>query len=161
MPDWKADIGESIDAFFTVASLARSPLTTDDVRVEFLSAPHKPPSRLPSGKMAVYAFWFNGEWLKIGMAGPNSNARYTSQHYSPNSAMSTLAKSLQNDPEMARRFDANTKAVGEWMRANCNRVNILLDARQDRLLLAMLEAFLHLRLKPRYERSSLNLENLS
>lgn len=152
MTDWKADISESIDAFFTVASLARSPLAADDVRVEFMSAPHKSPSRLPSGKMAVYGFWFNGEWLKIGMAGPNSNARYTSQHYNPHSAISTLAKSLQTDPVMARRFDPNTSAVGEWIRANCNRVNIFLDARQDRLLLAMLEAFLHLRLKPRYER---------
>lgn len=152
MPDWKVDIYESVDAFFTVVSLARSPLTAQDVRVEFLPAPHKPPSRLPSGKMAVYGFWFNGEWLKIGMAGPNSNARYTSQHYSPNSAPSTLGRSLQHDPEMARRFDPNAKAVGEWIRANCNRVNILLDVRQDRLLLTTLEAFLHLRLKPRYER---------
>ena len=91
MNEWIQDIEEAIPAFVTVAELARWPLLPKDFTVEFLPAPHKPPSSLPSGKMAIYGFWYGGGWLKIGMAGPHSTARYTSQHYSPNSAGSTLA----------------------------------------------------------------------
>ena len=66
--------------FITVASLAGIPLSADDLNVESLRAPHHPPSRLPVGKAAVYVFCYDGRALKIGKAGPNSSARYTSQH---------------------------------------------------------------------------------
>lgn len=55
--------------------------------------PHQPKS-LPSHKMAIYTFWYEGKFLKIGKAGPNSNARFLSQHYNPRSAQSTLAASI-------------------------------------------------------------------
>lgn len=152
MTDWKADIEEALKDFVTVASLARASVSLQDLQVEYLEAPHKPPRGLPAGKMAVYGFWHGGEWLKIGMAGPNSNARYTSQHYNPNSARSTLAASLANDRSISGRPDFNPNAPGEWVRSATNRVNILMDNKQNALLPPLLEAFLHLRLRPRYEK---------
>lgn len=152
MTDWKADIEDALKDFVTVACLAHAPVRLQDLQVEYSEAPHKPPRRLPTGKMAVYGFWHGGEWLKIGMAGPNSNARYTSQHYNPNSAGSTLAASLVKDRGMLGRPDFIPSAPGDWIKSAANRVNILLDSKHDTLLLALLEAFLHLRLRPRCEK---------
>lgn len=149
--DWKEDIDGALADFVTVVALAHSPLHRGEVEVEYLLAPHKPPSRLPIGKMAVYGFSYQGNWLKIGKAGPNSTARYTSQHYNPNSARSTLAASLASDPRMVGLAAFNPAAPGDWIRSATSRVNILLDNKHGTLLLAMLEAFLHLRLRPRYE----------
>lgn len=64
MSDWWADITNALDAFVTVAELAGSPIRRDELDVEFLEAPHKPPASLPAGKMAIYGFWGAGEWLK-------------------------------------------------------------------------------------------------
>lgn len=152
MTDWKADVADTLSDFLTVAALAHTTVGLEDFYVEYLEAPHKPPRCLPSGKMAVYGFWHDGKWLKIGKAGPNSNARYKSQHYNPNSAQSTLAKSLVNDSRMSGLPGFNTTAPGDWIKSATSRVNILLDSEHDPLLLALLEAFLHLRLKPRYEK---------
>lgn len=152
MACWKTDVEDALKDFITVASLARTALQPEELLVEYLEAPHRPPRRLPSGKMAVYGFWHDGEWLKIGLAGPKSNARYKSQDYNPNSAGSNLAKSLMNDSRMSGIPDFNRSAPGDWIRSATCRVNILLDAKHDLLLLALLEAFLHLRLNPRYEK---------
>jgi hypothetical protein len=152
MTDWKADIEEATGDFITVARLARAPGGPEDIHVEYLAAPHTPLRHLPTGKMAVYGFWHGGEWLKIGMAGPHSNARYTSQHYNPNSAGSTLASSLLNDPRMSNWPSFRPSAPRDWIKSATNRVNILLDSKHGPLLLALLEAFLHLRLRPRYEK---------
>jgi hypothetical protein len=152
MNDWKSMVDDAVKDFQTVTELAQFPLGGNEFQIEYLESPHKPPSRLPSGKMAVYGFWHEGEWLKIGMAGPNSNARYTSQHYNPNSAQSNLARALCDDVRMANRPGFDSAAPGNWIKSRCNRVNILLDSKHGGLPLAMLEAFLHLRLRPRYER---------
>ena len=80
--------------FATVARLARVTLAADDIRVEALPAPHASPSRLPAGQMAVYVFTHGDDVLKVGKVGPKSQARYTSQHYSPGSAQSTFAASM-------------------------------------------------------------------
>jgi hypothetical protein len=72
---------------------------------EHLSAPHRPPSRLPTGSTAVYVFSLSdaygatcpagpGRVLKVGKVGAKSSARFCSQHYLPRSARSNLAKSL-------------------------------------------------------------------
>ena len=152
MTDWKADIEDALKDFVTVACLARASVRLQDFQVEYLEAPHKAPRHLPTGKMAVYGFWHDGEWLKIGMAGPNSNSRYTSQHYNPNSAGSTLAKSLVNDRAMSGRPNLIPSAPGNWIKSATNRVNILVDSRHGMLLPALLESYLHVRLRPRYEK---------
>lgn len=154
MSDWIKDINDALSNFIIVSQLAGVPITPQEFIVEYLEAPHKPPARLPQDKMAVYGFYYKkeGKWLKIGMAGPKSNARYTSQHYNPNSARSSLAKSLLHDQDIRSSENFNDMNISSWIKANCNRVNILMDSKYDSKLLALLEAFLHVRLRPRYER---------
>lgn len=151
MSDWRDEIEEALTAFGRVAELAGDPIARDEIEITYLPAPHTPPSRLPAGKMAVYGFWGNGRWLKIGKTGPNSNARYTSQHYNAGSAMSTLAGSLASDPHMATEPGFDPQAPGAWIKAATHRVNILLPTHREKTLLSLLEPFLHLRMKPRFE----------
>lgn len=152
MKEWKYEIEDAIRDFISVADLANVSIRWEDFELEYLEAPHKSPTRLPKGKMAIYAFWYDGEWLKIGMAGPKSNARYTSQHYNIRSARSTLSASLVNDPRMVESSEVSAETVGDWIKYETCRVNILIDEGYDKLLLNLLEAFLHLRLNPRYEK---------
>ena len=150
MVDWQDEIKSAIADFTDVAALAGERIALSDLKLEYLEAPHRPPTRLPPGYMAIYGFWGDGEWLKVGKAGPKSNARYTSMHYTGN-APSTLLGSLMADPHMLRvsGFDPRTPRV--WIETACHRVNILVPARMSRELLSLLEAFLHVRLRPRYE----------
>lgn len=150
MTGWRDDIETALPVFLTVAELAGDPISRSDIAVEYLAAPHRP-ARLPSGKMAVYGFWGDGMWLKIGKAGPKSNARYFSQHYNAGSAMNTVAGSLAKDPYVLTVAGFDPLSVGDWIRKETHRVNILLPASRHRALLSLLEAFLHLRLRPRYE----------
>ena len=103
--------------FATVARLAGVSLKPGDMRVEELPAPHAPPTRLPGGHMAVYVFSLGAEVLKVGKVGPKSQARYTSQHYNPGSAMSTLAASILADRSRHALSDADAETIGEWIRA--------------------------------------------
>jgi hypothetical protein len=151
MSDWRSDITDALSACYKVAELAGVPLGLEELDVEFLDAPHQPPRFLPQGKMAIYGFWGLGQWLKIGMVGPNSNARYTSQHYNVGSAPSTLAGSLAHDQRMVEVAGFDATAPGAWIKSSCSRVNILLSTTLGRELLALLEAFLHVCLNPRYE----------
>jgi len=149
---WRDEVAGALDDFRAVTELAGAPISKTDLAIEYLDAPHRPPSSLPGGRMAVYGFWHDGDWLKIGQAGPNSQARYTSQHYNPNSAPSTLAASLTKDPRMAATAGFELARPGDWIKARCCRVNVLLPARHGKAVLALLEAFLHVRFQPRYER---------
>lgn len=153
MNDWRREMDEALQAFVTVAELAGEPLMRNELKVEFLPAPHRQPSSLPAGKMAIYAFWWENQWLKIGEAGPKSGARYISQHYT-GSALSTLAGSLASDPRMQNVAGFDRLNPGEWIRRSTCRVNILVPAQRRRDELLLLEKFLHVRLKPRYEGSS-------
>ena len=150
---WREQIMEAVSDFEVVSELARNPTTFTGYSVEFCPAPHHPPSRLPVGMMAVYGFWWNGEWLKIGKVGPNTNARYTSQHYNPNSAGSTLAGSLVKDIRMVGIPDFAGSTPGDWIKSATRRVNILVPTDSGGELLSPLEAFLHERFQPGYEGS--------
>src|SRR5712672_3281759 len=90
-------VTEALSAFGTVAQLAGVSIHPAVIQSEFHDAAHRPPTSLPQGQMAVYGFFWDGVWLKIGKAGAQSQARYTSQHYNPASAPSTLAASLLRD----------------------------------------------------------------
>jgi len=87
----------------------------DGIATEVWLRPHKPKG-LPTGMMAVYTFFLNGQALKVGKAGPNSDARYRSQHYNPNSAGSTLARSILNSPAKAGATGVNELNIGDWIR---------------------------------------------
>jgi hypothetical protein len=150
MTSWREEIERAVSAFVAVAELAGDSISRSDIEVEFLPAPHRQPSRLPSGKRAVIAFWHDDEWLTVSRVGPNSAPRYLSQHYNRRSD-STLARSLVNDPRMAAVAGFDPDAPGDWIRQETCRVNILLPANRSRTLLALLSTFLQVRLRPRYD----------
>ena len=104
--------------------------------------------------MGVYGFWYDDAWLKIGKVGPNSKNRYTYQHYNLGSARSTFPGSLMGDSKMAPIVGSDRSSINAWIRTSTCRVNILLPAKRQPELLSLLEAFLHLRLRPRYEGQS-------
>ena len=154
--DWKEEIRSALSDFTTVSHLARNGVSfrVEDVEWEFLPAPHRRP-RLPPGRMAIYGFWFDGEWLKIGRVGPNSGPRYTSQHYT-GSARSTLSWSLRQDESMrniAELGKDDLRGWEAWIERETSHVNILLPAARNTMLLPSLEAYLHQRLRPKYEGS--------
>lgn len=150
MISWKQQIEDCLRDVPAMSLLAHAPLNPGTLAVEFWPAPHARPKNLPKGRMAVYAFWGDGEWLKVGIAGPKTIARYTSQHYN-GQAPSTLAASLCASSRMRSVEDFDVRNPAAWIQGRCHRVNILLPAELGRPLLVLLEAFFHLRLKPRHE----------
>lgn len=142
---------QTLADFATVAQLAGVAMVAGDISVELLPAPHAPPTRLPAGTMAVYVFTHGSDVLKVGKVGPKSQARYTSQHYNPGSAQSTLAASMIADAERMGLGEADIGEIGNWIRAKVDRVNILLPVHLGVPVLTLLESFLQCRLRPRYE----------
>jgi hypothetical protein len=66
-------------------------------------------------------------------------------------AVRALAASLMRDARM-KTVDGFINAIpGDWIERFCCRVNILVPAHLRPELLSLLEAFLHVRLKPLYE----------
>ncbi|QIW16856.1 hypothetical protein A4G20_05180 [Pasteurellaceae bacterium RH1A] len=129
-----------------VSCIIGEEIPQDCYQINILSAPHKP-NNLPENKMGIYIFKYQNDYLKIGKVGAKSNARFVSQHYLPNSAMSNLAKSLLSDGT----FGVNEENVGDWIRNNCDRIEIIIDAELGDLALSLIEASLHYKYKPRYE----------
>jgi hypothetical protein len=140
----------ALSDFARAAVLAGSECDVSKIRIDIASKPHKP-TGLPTGRMAVYCFFFNGQALKIGIAGPNSDARYRSQHYNPNSAGSNLAKSILTHPTKIGIAPLRADSVGNWIKAHTDRINLLLPASHGKPTLSQLESFLHARWKPTYE----------
>jgi len=138
--------------FLTVAQLAGLRLADKDVVVETHPAPHQAPKSLPKGTCAVYVYGTPTQCLKVGKAGPKSQARYTSQHYQPDSAPSTLARSLlitKAEFGIPEAIDAST--IGDWIKQNTYRINILLSSDAGVHALNLLEAFVQCKLEPRFE----------
>lgn len=145
------DPNAALADFRTVARLAGVEIAVADLQMELLPAPHAAPTRLPTGMMAVYVFSWGDEVLKVGKVGPNSQARYTSQHYNPGSAMSTLAASLLADGDRFGIVETDRAEISRWIKSNVDRVNFLLKAELGVPVLSLLESFLQCRLRPRYE----------
>ena len=137
--------------FLIVAELAETNLQRGDIRIETLQKPHKPPSKLPKGMMAVYVFSETNRVLKVGKVGWRSQARYTSQHYNPRSALSTLAASLLGDKDVVHQNGLTDENVSAWIKENTYRVNFILDAKLGMRTLTLLEAFVQCRLQPVFE----------
>lgn len=132
-----------------VSGVLGKPIHEDKYKVIDRGIPHIP-QRLPIGMMGVYTFWHNGRFLKIGKAGSKSNARFFSQHYNPRSAQSTLAASILVDKNM-RNKGITEENVGEWIRSNCRRIDILLDVSLGIFALELIESALHYKYEPIYE----------
>jgi hypothetical protein len=127
------------------------------LRFEVMAAPHKP-TRLPIGSAAVYVFAFSaaagqsvpcgaGTVLKVGKAGPNSEARFRYMHYNVSSSNSNLAKSLLAHPVLwpwLGIHNLTSESVGHWIRSNLDRTNFFVPG--DRLqVLATLEGYIRAR----------------
>lgn len=157
----KTEIPNLINDFLEVAKIATVQIQKDQITVELLTAPHRRPKRLPSGKQAVYWFSVANICLKVGKAGAQSSARFTSQHYNPNSSGSNLAKSIIKSKERLKTMlpddirltlDVLTEAkVGEWIETHTTRCNIYIGAEFNDLVLSLLELFIQCRLKPVFE----------
>lgn len=110
------------------------------IRHEAQPCPHKP-HRLPLGMCAVYVFSLSeahgrtcpagpNRVLKIGRVGPNSNARFQSQHYHPGSCQSNLAKSLVTEKGRWNYLGIShmdERAVGSWIKNTLDRDNFFLN----------------------------------
>lgn len=110
---------------------------------------HKPVT-LQKGKIAVYTFYYNGQFLKIGQANSNSGARYQSHHYHIKSGVSTLANSLIKDSSMNSLV--NYSNVTQWIKDNCERFDIIIDGtKHDKMTLNFVEGLLYYYYRPKYE----------
>ena len=132
-----------------VASLANVEIKKNQIEVTDRGCPHIPKG-LPQGKMGIYMFIYGDYFLKIGKAGSKSNARFISQHYKPNSAQSNLAKSILSDPLMQEN-NLDKENVGDWIKQNIRRIDLLIDSSVGIFVLDLFEAFLHCKYNPKYE----------
>ena len=130
-------------------NLTDTNVNPDWIEISDLGCPHKT-NKLPNGKMAVYIFFYKDECLKIGKAGPNSNSRYENQHYDPNKSGSNLAKSILFDETFNVKSISN-KNIGDWIKNNTKRINILLNKETGIFVLNFVEAYFQLKFKPKYE----------
>jgi hypothetical protein len=144
-------VSEAINDFGKVAALACAEFPVDGITVEIAAKPHKAPTILPPDKIGVYAFFLNGQALKVGKVGPKSAARYTSQHYNPAGAGSTLARSILANAAKVEAFGVDCGSVGNWIKTHTDRVNLLLPKTFGLPVLSLLESFLHVRWKPLFE----------
>lgn len=145
------DLNSLVAHFIQIAKIADVTISEQDIIVEKLSAPHSPPKDLPEGKITVYIFFWKDQCLKVGKVGQRSQARYTSQHYNPNSSQSNLAKSILKDKSNLGLVHINEESVGNWIKQETTRINFLLNEDLGIYVLSLLEAFLQCKLKPRYE----------
>lgn len=132
-----------------VSSVLGKSIDNEKYEIIDRGTPHKPKA-LPRGMMGVYTFFYEGKFMKIGKAGPKSSARFLSQHYSPKSANSTLAKSILTDKRMQDK-GITERNVGDWIKNNCRRVDILLNLDLGIFTLELIEAALHYKYEPIYE----------
>ncbi len=143
--------GQLLDDFLAAARRGGINISQNAIGFEILPMPHNPPSRLPKGKVAVYIFSDKERVLKVGQVGPNSQSRYTSHHYNPDSSGSNLSKSLLEDEHARKKYGLTQETVGEWVKKNTDRVNFIIDADCYGPVLNLFEAFVQCRLNPLYE----------
>jgi hypothetical protein len=144
--DYKAEFENHIRK--VSAALGRE-LDMDKIQVIDRGVPHCTP-KWRDGLMAVYTYNFQGEFLKIGKAGPRSEARFRSHHYNPHNAKSTLAASILSDPKMSG-YSLNDKTVGNWIKEHCRRIDVMIPVNMGIFTLELVEAILHYVYEPRYE----------
>jgi protein-tyrosine phosphatase len=116
------------------------------------------------GWHGVYAFALGPVWLKVGKAGPNSNARWVSHHYKATRSLSNLAWSLLrythlssfNHPGLPPNLRTQLMAVppdalGDWIKKHTARVNFAIRAELGPVALDRLERIAQDVLRPVFE----------
>jgi hypothetical protein len=138
------------EGFTKAAGLAGINIPLADIEVQFSPIPHRPPSSLPVGKLAVYVFIYGDKCLKVGKAGANSAPRFCNQHYGIK-ARSTLAKSLLVHQESIGVNGITESTVKNWICQNTTRVNYLIHSSHGVFALSLLESFVQCCLQPEFE----------
>ena len=158
------DPGKLIDGFEDAGQRAGIFEGAQGIVHELLRAPHRQPGLLPAGFAAVYVFSLSASYgdrcaaganraLKVGKVGPNSSARFSSQHYLPNSARSNLAKSLLTETVLWPYLgigDLGEHSVKQWMLENLERDHFFVPA-TDQGLERQLERYIHGHFGPVFE----------
>ena len=145
-----------ITDFIEIARISGIEISKTDIEHEVLTTPHRSKS-LPIGKQAVYIFSIGSDrpvFLKVGKVGPNSNARFNSQHYHPGRSMSNLANSLLNAREQWESFgisELDSESVGPWLKEHTDIDHFYLADSLGKYPLSLLEIFIQCRLKPMFE----------
>lgn len=134
----------------SVSRLLGKEIFQNSYEIEIVNPPHEPKT-LPEHKMGVYMFKYKDDFLKIGKVGEKSNARFQSQHYNPNASQSNLSKSLLKDFDFKEKFNLDEKNVGDWIKNNCQRINVIIDAKLGKFALTLIESILHYKYQPKYE----------
>ncbi|MGH7989003.1 MAG: hypothetical protein ACREDS_02245 [Limisphaerales bacterium] len=142
-------IENAISRFVKAIALTGVAISPNSIEVRDWGCPHEP-TKLPDGKMAVYIFRLGDDVLKIGKVGPNSNARFYTQHYFPKSSQSNLAKSLLAD-KAGPCFEISEGEIGKWMKQRLHRTDLLIDKNLPIGILNFLESFLQCLYQPKYE----------
>ena len=160
------DPDEMIQAFLQVAQLARVPLHPLDLRHKLLPAPDRPPTELPPGFQAVYAFLLCDRCLKVGKAGPKDAGSLYKSALRDERA-STLAKSILAhrqrladvlEPEQRSEVERlDNETAGAWIKQNTTRLHFFLPISTGPLALSLLEAFVQCRLSPSFEGKAISL----
>ena len=105
------------------------------------------PLPLPLNSAAVYIFEWNKVYLKVGKV--NSNARYQSHHYNPNSSNSNLSKSLLSITEFQPLI--GDSSIGDWIKMHTTRYNIIIPNNLGKNFVHFAEAFFILKCQPKFE----------
>ncbi|OAB39286.1 hypothetical protein PMSD_04985 [Paenibacillus macquariensis subsp. defensor] len=122
--------------------------TDDQIRVLNRGKPHV--CKMVAGKMYIYTYQYQDEYLKIGKAGIKSKARFYSHHYNPESSKSNLAKSIVSDPAMSK-YLLTSSSVGDWIKNNVTRIDLEIDVALGVFGLNLIESILHCLYQPKYE----------
>ena len=131
----------------------RSRLCLEELDRCFQYAPHKRPKPLQGSQRAIYIFFKDDQWLRIGQT--KDPGRFRNHHYGVAEGNSTLANDLQ---ERADEFglSGTNNEIRNWILESCGRANLRLpvqgvEPEACEYFAKLLESYLHYRLKPRFE----------
>ena len=120
------------------------------------------PTTLQTGDCGVYVFMVGEHCVKVGKAGSQSKARWSSHHYNlDKTTPSTLPKSIIKNKvkfkelfssEQHHEIDSLTKSnIKKWIKNNLSRIEFLIKDNEDSFALNLLEALAQYRLQPLFE----------
>ncbi len=134
----------------------------DDFYTEIQGLKREKDNKRPEGYNAIYMFIYlehedEYRFLKIGQTMANNTVRFTDAHYKFQTGKVTiLATSILDDKNFPVE-KLNKSNIGQWMRDNLYRIDVLIkstnDKHKDKIRLNFIEGLLQYKFKPRYEGS--------
>lgn len=147
---WDTQDEIETDKQLIISILNQTGINVENSQIRFVDCgnPHK--SNYPMNHVAIYTFHYQGRFLKIGKVSEKNKSRFYSHHYHPSRNRSNLSKSILADPAMSK-YNLDSETVGDWIRMNTKRVNLIIDAPLGLFALNLIEAILHALYAPKYE----------